>query len=286
VRYLLARTLFVSQQDLARVPGLVEQGLAFFRERGYGWISAYPLSLLGQIHLTQDEGALARESLEEGLAIVQEVGDREGALEALLGLARLALAQDDPTTARQRYQECLKILQEMGSRVFLPACLEGLAAVEAAQEAPHHAAHLWGAAEILREAMGAPIYPVYCASYKQAVANVRTTLGEQAFRTTWTEGRNMTPEQVLAIMQPTVQDATQVPPSTSPAAPPRNPAGLTAREVEVLRLIAQGWTDAQIAAHLVISPRTVNRHTSSLYNKLGVSSRAAATRYALEHHLL
>ena len=54
----------------------------------------------------------------------------------------------------------------------------------------------------------------------------------------------------------------------------------------MLRLIVQGWTDAQIAEHLVISPRTVNHHTTSLYSKLGVSSRAAATRYALEHHLL
>ncbi len=67
---------------------------------------------------------------------------------------------------------------------------------------------------------------------------------------------------------------------------PAYPDGLTAREVEVLRLIAQGWTDAQIAGHLVISPRTVNRHTTSLYSKLKVSSRAAATHYALEHNLL
>jgi DNA-binding NarL/FixJ family response regulator len=54
----------------------------------------------------------------------------------------------------------------------------------------------------------------------------------------------------------------------------------------VLRLLAQGWTDAQIAEHLVISVRTVNHHTTSLYSKLGVSSRAAATHYAIEHHLL
>jgi DNA-binding NarL/FixJ family response regulator len=54
----------------------------------------------------------------------------------------------------------------------------------------------------------------------------------------------------------------------------------------VLRLLAQGLSDARIAEHLVISPRTVNRHTTSLYNKLGVSSRAAATRAAIEHHLL
>jgi DNA-binding NarL/FixJ family response regulator len=99
----------------------------------------------------------------------------------------------------------------------------------------------------------------------------------------------MTPEQVLATPH-TTQVPAQVPPSPSPATsekkPVTFPAGLTAREVEVLRLLAQGWTDAQIAEHLVISPRTVNRHTTSLYSKLNISSRAAATRYAHEHHLL
>jgi LuxR family transcriptional regulator, maltose regulon positive regulatory protein len=61
--------------------------------------------------------------------------------------------------------------------------------------------------------------------------------------------------------------------------------GLTAREVEVLRLLAAGLTDAQIAGQLVISPRTVNVHLTSIYRKIAVSSRAAATRYAIEHHL-
>jgi DNA-binding CsgD family transcriptional regulator len=63
------------------------------------------------------------------------------------------------------------------------------------------------------------------------------------------------------------------------------PAGLTVREVEVLRLVAKGMTDAQIAETLVISPRTVNTHLTSIYNKIGVSSRSEATRYALEQRL-
>ena len=67
---------------------------------------------------------------------------------------------------------------------------------------------------------------------------------------------------------------------------PAYPAGLTTREVEVLRLVAAGLTDAQVAEHLVISVRTVNKHLTSIYNKLGVSSRAAATRFAVEHHLV
>jgi DNA-binding NarL/FixJ family response regulator len=61
---------------------------------------------------------------------------------------------------------------------------------------------------------------------------------------------------------------------------------LTAREVEVLRLVAQGWTDAQIAVYLVISPRTVSTHLTSIYRKIQVSSRSAATRYAIEQHLV
>ena len=64
------------------------------------------------------------------------------------------------------------------------------------------------------------------------------------------------------------------------------PASLTAREVEVLRLLAQGLTSAQIAEQLVLSLLTVNTHVRSIYSKLGVTSRSAATRWAIEHKLV
>ena len=54
----------------------------------------------------------------------------------------------------------------------------------------------------------------------------------------------------------------------------------------MLRLVAQGMTDAQVAERLIVSPRTVNWHLTSIYSKLGVSSRSAATRYAIENHLV
>ena len=96
-------------------------------------------------------------------------------------------------------------------------------------------------------------------------------------------------EQILAAQGPLVM------PTTGPAEPSSGPhtqkistfpSGLTAREVEVLHLLAQGLTSAQIADRLVIGQVTVNSHVRSIYSKLGVTSRAAATRYALEHHLL
>jgi DNA-binding CsgD family transcriptional regulator len=69
--------------------------------------------------------------------------------------------------------------------------------------------------------------------------------------------------------------------AATPAAP-AYPAGLSPREVEVLRLVAQGWTDRQVADHLFLSPRTINQHLRSIYNKLGVSTRAAATHFAVQ----
>ncbi|HEX5501606.1 MAG TPA: AAA family ATPase [Thermomicrobiales bacterium] len=71
-----------------------------------------------------------------------------------------------------------------------------------------------------------------------------------------------------------------------PAPAPAYPAGLTAREVAVLRLVAEGLTDAQVAERLFLSRHTVSTHLRAIYGKLGVENRAAATRFAVEHHLL
>ncbi len=74
--------------------------------------------------------------------------------------------------------------------------------------------------------------------------------------------------------------------TATPASPASDyPAGLSAREVEVLRLVAGGLTDAEVAARLFLSPRTVSGHLRSVYGKIGVSSRAAATRFAIEQGL-
>lgn len=81
-----------------------------------------------------------------------------------------------------------------------------------------------------------------------------------------------------------------LPPDQVPAEPIPStfvyPGGLSTREVEVLHLIAEGLTNSQIAYQLVISPLTVNAHVRSIYNKLEVSSRSGATRYAIQHHLV
>jgi DNA-binding CsgD family transcriptional regulator len=89
----------------------------------------------------------------------------------------------------------------------------------------------------------------------------------------------MTPEQAIeyALERPQTPE--------DPSAPPAYPAGLSAREAEVLKLVARGLTNAEVGRELFISPNTVNRHLSSIYRKTGASSRVAATRFATEHDL-
>jgi DNA-binding NarL/FixJ family response regulator len=95
-------------------------------------------------------------------------------------------------------------------------------------------------------------------------------------------------DQAIATLQEHGAPANADQPGSPPAAPHEpagtsRPGGLTPRELEVLRLVAQGLTDAQIAERLVLSRRTVTSYLTSVYSKLEVSGRSAATRWALEH---
>src|SRR5262249_3954563 len=146
-----------------------------------------------------------------------------------------------------------------------------------------------GAAEALRETSAVPLPPADRITYEQAVQAARAQLGAPAFAAAWQEGQTMTPGQAFAT-QGRVTSAPPTPTgplSTSPAqTSPTSPLGLTAREGEVLRLLAQGMTNPQIAKRLIISSHTVNAHVRSIYTKLEVNSRSSVTRYAIEQHLL
>jgi DNA-binding NarL/FixJ family response regulator len=114
-------------------------------------------------------------------------------------------------------------------------------------------------------------------TFERDVAALRTYLGEDGYMQARDEGRKMTPEQALAVTEPA--------PTIHPIRLTLYPDGLTAREVEILRLVALGWTDTQVAEKLIISPRTVQGHLRSVYNKIDVTSRSAATLYVVEHNL-
>ena len=117
---------------------------------------------------------------------------------------------------------------------------------------------------------------------------------EDSAQREWRAAREIIARLAGTIDQPSlrehfVQAALQTLPSEKPLPSGKAAAekydGLTEREIEVLRCVAQGLTDAQVAERLIISPRTVHSHLNSIYSKLGITSRSAATRYAIGHNL-
>jgi predicted ATPase/serine/threonine protein kinase/DNA-binding CsgD family transcriptional regulator len=285
--WLLALGIF-SQGDLVRARTLFEESLALYRETGDKRGIAYALIMLGYVAYFRGEHSTMPSIFEESLALSREVQDRQGIAWGLYGQGWVAFGQGDYVAARALFEESLAILRALDQRWFIPLCLEGLATVASTQGQPVWAVRLWSAAEALRAAIGAPMLPPLRIMYERAVAAKRVQLGEEVFAAAWAEGQTMSLEQVLATQGPVTipkHIATVSQPTTTKTLPDY-PAGLTAREVEVLRLVAQGLTDIQIAERLTVSPHTVHSHVRSIHSKLGITSRSAATRYAVEHKLV
>jgi predicted ATPase/DNA-binding CsgD family transcriptional regulator len=278
-------SMVLNQGEAKTAAILLEEGCKQAREIGYHVGLADCLRALCEVALSQGDPAAAIARAEESLGVLREIeaGDDQIA-SSLIRLARAEAHQGNFAAAQACYEESLARALKGGFKEELASGLEGLACVVAAQGTFVWAAHLWAAATTVRDAIGVSMPPFERRDYERAVAAARLRLGEKAWAFTWEEGRAMTPEQALASQEgvPASKQATPLPMRP----PPTFPDGLTAREVEVLRLVTQGLTDAQVANHLIISPRTVQGHLRSIYNKINVSSRSAATRYAVERKLV
>ena len=106
------------------------------------------------------------------------------------------------------------------------------------------------------------------------LAALQSHMGESRFEAASDEGRQMPIGATIDLVKPVARAGADA------------PEGLTMREVDVLALVAQGLTDAEVAERLVVSIRTVHAHLRSIYRKLDVRTRSAATRYAVEHDLV
>ena len=261
----------------------------------------------GEAALLQGDLAAALAHEQASLAIWRELGTKWGIGLALHNLGYVAQQQGDVEGMAACFAESLHCFQESGSHGGLKIALAGLAGVAtmqgqalAAQSSAEHAgkqalraARLFGAAEAIRQRVG----HAQLVLAEQNVAVARVLVDEAAWAAAWAEGQAMTLEQAVAYAlatgtQPDRDDSAlhTVPLSTPSGAPPAGadgaPVALTTRELEVLRLVAQGYTDQAVATRLGLRPRTVSSYLTAIYSKLGVTSRSAATRYALEHHLL
>jgi predicted ATPase/DNA-binding CsgD family transcriptional regulator len=273
-------TAALHQGDFTTLRDSGLEATALYREQGDLDGIAYAVNsvALGLLHLGQLEEA--EPLFREALAAARGVGNRRYTSRVLVGMGTLAAARGDWPTARAHFEEASAIAGEYGDRWLLgTTSLPNLARVHLADGRAEVATVLLGAAEAGREAIGVPIPAREAAQHDEVVAEARAALGDAPFARAWAAGRGMALDEALAAARRAAE------PLAPDAPPPAGAGPLTRREAEVLRLVAGGLTDAEVADALVLSRRTVHAHLRSIYRKLEVGSRSAATRWALEQGL-
>jgi non-specific serine/threonine protein kinase len=186
--------------------------------------------------------------------------------------------------AEALYRESLMLTSVMGEHRFFASALAGFAWVLAARGHPERGARLCGAVEAVLDVTGINITRTGQLGYEHALSVARDHLGEAVTAATRTMGRAMTRDAVLSeIAHGSASDEQTT--ATKRAGLAEERYGLTAREREVLRLIAKGHTNREIATTLFISHRTATTHVTNILGKLGVPSRTEAATWAVREGL-
>ena len=321
-RALTGLGLLLLQSEAADVTAIFEHGLELGRQSGDEWSMALSLHGMASRALGDGDYARAMSLWEDALPLMQQLPDSssrvalvryhlglvelgrnnlDGAASLLSEAATVYRDNDDAwgmassLTAlglvecdRGRLQESAASLTEaiahwelLGMREGLAAWIAAVAALAAKSDRPERAVELYGAESAIRATVGAAQALPERARHERALAMLRRKLGDDAFDSAWTSAQAWSLEDALehaqsALSQPLVNAGGRADPG---------PAGLTAREIDVLRLLAAGRTNQEIADELFISLPTVKVHVSHLYAKIGADSRVAAAAYAHRYEI-
>jgi DNA-binding CsgD family transcriptional regulator len=228
---------------------------------------------LALLRVAQGESDAAATTIRRVLTETAETGKRAGLLPAYV---EIMLAVDDREAARGACRELESIAEGHGTGALGALAAQARGAIELAEnDAPDALASLRRAGQVWQE-LGAP--------YEAARVRELVSLACRALGDDDTAAQDLEAARAAYAELGAAPDLIRL--GSLTAAPPGDSHGLTERELEVLRHLAAGETNKAIAAELVLSERTVDRHVSNIFAKLGVSSRAAATAYAYEHRLV
>ena len=300
--------LALVEDDAGRAAPLLEESLAMYRALQDRWWTVEALSFLGTLAVMRGDYDRARALHDESLAVARETGNLNNITTALRNLGHLALRRGEDDRAAAYYAESLQRCRTAGGATvvadsrgrpergsgapsvrLLPGviteCLDGLARVACVRGAYEAAARLFGATEASLESLGGQL-PFWSdiAEHNRYVAAARGALGDARSEAARARGRAMTLEQAVDYALAVTAER---PPSPG-AGKPAGEAGsgpLTAREREVVRLVARGLTNREIAAALVVTERTAETHVQNILNKLGFSARAQVAAWAVEQGL-
>jgi predicted ATPase/DNA-binding CsgD family transcriptional regulator len=272
--------------DPAQAATLCEEGLSACRAVSERRGMYYSLYGLMEVARSQGDHERAVALMEEAHALTREQGDPWSIAFALSVLGNLVLQRGDTARAGALQRESLALLQAIADTVGIGRCLDGLGWVASAQRQPARAARLFGAAEALRERIGAAPHLPWRAEHERRMADAWVGLAEDAFAAEWSEGRALSLDQAIAYALAADETVTVVAAAPSRRSPVAGPGGLSPRELEVALLIAQGHTNRRIAEALAIAEWTVDTHVRHILTKLNFRSRAQVAAWATEQGLV
>jgi non-specific serine/threonine protein kinase len=269
--------------DLAEAEAGLERALIEARRTGWDVGVRMATVDLGILARIRDDPALAVARFDEARAMSEAAGDAYAQAFCFTNLAHLALQQGEWDASAGWYRRSLAIWRDFQDTHNVASILEGLAWPISAQGRAEHAARLFGAAETLRTVVGTVILPHWQADHDRAEAAARAALGEEAFAAAWAAGRALTFEQAIDLGLASDDSARSVTGRATGVRGQAVPGALSAREVEVARLVARGLTNREIADALVLQPSTVGNHLQRIYARLGLAGRAQLATWVAEH---
>jgi DNA-binding NarL/FixJ family response regulator len=261
-----------------RAVDFYRESLELFEKTGHRPGQAAILNGLGELARTGGRLEEATSLYRESLLLARESGDGRILSVALHNLGHIALQQGDAEQAGALFAEAMEVSRQLGDRQNRAACLVAQAQLIAATGPASRAATLLGAADAQMEAAGVRLEPIDRESFERCVQAARADLGDARFEELWGNWRRLTLDEAVAAVERARQSG------QTAAASAAN--GLTERELEVIRLVAEGLSNAEIGARLFVSEHTVHRHLANIRRKLKLSSRAAVAVHAARHGLL
>lgn len=178
---------------------LYDQALVLLQELGDTRTISMLWNNYGEVQKALQDYPAARASFEKSLALREELGDKAGCAYSYVSLGELANLQGDYAVGEEFFSKALRLLQEIGNNRYIAICLEGLANTLSLQQELEMAARCLGAAEALREKIGAPLEPVEKAHYEVVLQRVKNLDGED-FKMAWAQGRDLPLAQTLDFL--------------------------------------------------------------------------------------
>ena len=264
----------------------LEEALASFRQLGAtAWVGL-TLSYLAMAASRMQDDERARTLADEALHFCRQAEFATGMAITFGRLGSQALKEGKYEEAEHFFREALALRLKLDDRYGMANQLTELAFVAAASGEAERAARLDGAAAALRQVTGAKITEAHRAAYDRLIADVRETLGQEQFEAVWSASQPQTPEQAVATARAVISAELATTSSVSTPVVVPSSAGLSPRELDVLRLLIEGKSDREIGEALFIGTRTVQTHVANLFAKLGVNTRAEAAAVAVRRGIV